>query len=81
MPFKIEAVDSHLLALGGIYSVWVGRDGKKHCSCSVSTVPANESLSEIHHRMPFILDAESEKLWLDNQVSDYDVLRDRIEPS
>jgi len=80
VPFKIEAVDSHLLALGGIYSVWANRDGEKRHSCSIITVPANESLSEIHHRMPFILDAESEKVWLDNQVSDYHVLRNRIEP-
>ncbi|MFQ6114294.1 MAG: SOS response-associated peptidase [bacterium] len=78
VPFKVELKHFQLMSFGGIYSVWLNKKGEKFYSCSIITVPANRLLEKIHPRMPFILDRTTERMWLDNAVTDYEVLRDAI---
>ncbi len=80
IPFKIERQDAPIMGLGAIYSVWRDREGRPHYSCSIITVPANRALAPLHPRMPFILYGDTEKLWLDPEITDGRVLRDAMTP-
>jgi putative SOS response-associated peptidase YedK len=48
-------------------------------SCTILTTEANGVLSELHSRMPVIVDPESYALWLDPDVSDPARLRPAVE--
>lgn len=53
------------MAFAGLWESWQSPDGKWVRSCSILTTTANEFMAPIHHRMPVILSAETEPLWLD----------------
>ena len=78
MPYKIERNDRYLLTMGAIYSGWKGPNGERQYSCSIITTPPSDSIKHIHDRMPFILDDQTEQLWLDRTITDYQVVRDAI---
>jgi len=80
IPFKFELEDSALMMLGGVYSVWYDSDDKAHFSCSIITTPANQIVDKVHPRMPFILDGDSEKVWLDSNFRDLAQLQSMIKP-
>ncbi|MFQ5753572.1 MAG: SOS response-associated peptidase [bacterium] len=78
IPFKFELQDASLMTLGGIYSVWHDAEKKPYFSCSIITMPANELVKKVHPRMPFILTRETEKVWLDKTVTDFDRVKGLI---
>lgn len=59
-PYHIQPVNQPAMALGGIYQV--SKEGELQC-CIVTTA-ANETMSQIHQRMPVILAPESMQDWL-----------------
>ncbi|MBO9399111.1 SOS response-associated peptidase [Shimia sp. R9_2] len=54
---------SETLALAGIWQEW-GVEGERIATCAVVTTSANETMSQIHHRMPVVIDEEDWGLWL-----------------
>ena len=52
------------MALAGLYTSWMGPNGEEIDSVATITVPANDQLSEIHHRMPAILEGADIDDWL-----------------
>ncbi len=54
-----------VFAFAGLWSRWAGGGGNVVESCCIVTTEASESLAPIHHRMPVILDAAGEAVWLD----------------
>lgn len=64
-PYYIHFPDNPLVAMAGVYDFWTSPTGEKVASCSVLTRAANEAISEIHHRMPVILNPSHYALWLD----------------
>lgn len=55
-----------LMALAGLYNIWVSPEGEKIYSCSVFTTTPNEELKYIHHRIPVVLESdEAIEMWLD----------------
>lgn len=64
-PYYITRADGKPLALAGLYATWSGPNGEEVDSVATITVPTNEQLSVIHHRMPAILlDEQSQDDWL-----------------
>jgi putative SOS response-associated peptidase YedK len=63
-PFRIAFEDGDLFAFAGLWERWQGADGSDVETCSIVTTDAIESLSEIHHRMPVILDPDAFETWL-----------------
>ena len=53
------------MALAGLWESWQSPAGERIRSCAILTTAANEFISQVHHRMPVILSAETEPLWLD----------------
>lgn len=64
-------------ALAGIWDVWLNREtGEEMHGFSIITTTANELLQKIgHHRMPVILDAADESVWLDPETELADITR------
>ncbi len=63
---KIEIHNVHrkITSLAGIYGVFKDENGKEYTSAVILTVPACESMSHIHYRMPLIIPEEYENTWL-----------------
>lgn len=63
-PYYITMADDKPMALAGLYASWMGPNGEEIDSVATITVPTNEQLSPIHHRMPAILRGEAIDAWL-----------------
>ncbi len=67
LPWYISRRDGAPIVLAGIWQDWPGagdREDTPISSCAVVTTGANRAMSEIHHRMPVILEADDIGLWL-----------------
>lgn len=67
-PFYIHMRDGKPFAFAGLWERWEGPDRAPVESCALLTTEPNESLKEIHNRMPVILAPEDYDLWLDPEV-------------
>ena len=65
-PFFIHRPDEELFAIAGLWETWAGGDGSEIDTALFITVPANDRLSAIHHRMPAIIKPEDFDTWLDS---------------
>lgn len=63
LPWYISPLGGSPLVFAGIWQDWE-REGERFRSCAVVTCAANEAMSEIHHRMPVILERRDWGLWL-----------------
>ena len=63
-PFYIHLPDYELFTFAGIWEEWHHPDGSSLRTCSIITTEPNETMQEIHERMPVILSREDEDKWL-----------------
>ena len=63
-PYYITMEDGRPMALAGLYASWMGPNGEEIDSVATITVAANAQLSEIHDRMPAILEGQAIDDWL-----------------
>lgn len=59
-----QSKENKYFAMAGIYSEWKDPHGEILTTCSIITTEANKIVREVHDRMPVILDAQEEDLWL-----------------
>ena len=86
-PFFIRPKDGGVLALAGLYELW--RDDDKDdddpdawlWSCTVLTTTAEDSVGQIHDRMPLLVERRRYAAWLDPSVSDRDSLLGLVVPA
>jgi putative SOS response-associated peptidase YedK len=65
LPWLYEVDGGKPFAFAGLLEWWGGPDGKQPIeSCTILTTDANELASEVHNRMPVILDADDYDAWL-----------------
>lgn len=73
-PYFIYLKNKEPFAFGGIYSDWVNKaTGEIINTFSIITTKANPLMEKIHNtkmRMPLILSRETEKEWLNNDLSE-----------
>jgi putative SOS response-associated peptidase YedK len=75
-PYFVHRPDEGLFAIAGLWETWAGGDGSEIDTALFITVPANERLAAIHHRMPALIKAEDFDAWLDSdRVSAEDAAR------
>ena len=82
IPWYISLRDEDIFSLAGIWDSWKMKGGISLNTFSVVTTRANELMSEIHNtkkRMPVILPAAAEKLWL-KEVLDKTSATELMEP-
>jgi len=68
-PFWISAADGGLLTFAGLWESWVSNGGDKLQTCTIITTSANNSLSNIHGRMPVIIGPDNFNTWLKSDYS------------
>lgn len=62
-PFRIKLKKRELFSLAGIWDEWKDVDGKIKSTFSIITTSPNNLMSEIHDRMPVILQEDDEEKW------------------
>ena len=68
LPWLYELDGGKPFAFAGLWEWWGGPDGKEPVeSCTILTTDANELASEVHNRMPVILDADDYDAWLSGE--------------
>jgi putative SOS response-associated peptidase YedK len=69
-PYCLEVADGTLFAFAGLWDRWAGPRGEVVESCTILTTTANDSLSDIHDRMPVILNPIDYSAWLNPETRD-----------
>ena len=64
-PYYIKLQDSNILAFAGLWEHWTENNGEVIESCTIITTGANETVRNIHDRMPVIIEPELYDSWLD----------------
>jgi putative SOS response-associated peptidase YedK len=73
-PYFIRLKDSNILAFAGLWEHWAGKDGEVIDSCTIITTGANETVGNIHDRMPVIIEPELYDRWLDPETKEKSLL-------
>lgn len=63
-PYYIYSPQEPFFCTAGIWNQWQLADGQTIESCAIITTKPNETLADIHHRMPVILDEDNYEFWL-----------------
>lgn len=79
-PMRITMRDGKLFSMAGLYDIWTAPDGTRISTCTIITTAANSLMEDIHDRMPVILAADQEALWLDRRSRDIPSLMKLLQP-
>lgn len=84
-PFFIQRRDGVPAAFAALYEIWrdpqAAPDAELLWSCSVVTTAASPAVSEIHDRMPVLLEPTGWERWLDPEYADVEALRALLVPA
>ena len=86
-PYFIRPADGGVLAMAGLYEIWRDPDKDEddptrfRWTCTVLTTTAEDSLGQIHDRMPLMLSPEKYDAWLDPRNNSKDDLLALLEPA
>ena len=81
-PYLIHANDDRPLAFAGVWSPWKDpRSGEWVLSAAVVTTHANETVKQLHNRMPVILEPSEWPIWADPEMRDPGLLMDLLQPA
>lgn len=79
-PYCFEVNDGELFAFAGLWDRWRSPQGEVVESCTILTTNPNSLLSDIHDRMPVILNPDNHELWLDPAFRDTASLSEMLRP-
>jgi len=81
-PFRVFRADGRPLALAGLWSGWRNPDdgGVRRTFTIVTTIP-NETVAQLHDRMPVVVPDEAWGRWLDPRPAEPGELRALLEPT
>jgi putative SOS response-associated peptidase YedK len=86
-PYFIRPADGGVLAMAGLYEIWRDPDKDEddptrfRWTCTVLTTTAEDSLGQIHDRMPLMLTPDRYTAWLDPRQNSKDDLLALLEPA
>ncbi len=63
-PFLIHRPDDGLFAFAGLWEHWMGADGSELETAAIMTCAPNRLISEIHSRMPVVIEPADFETWL-----------------
>ncbi len=73
VPYRITRTNNELFMMAGLWEKCMKDDGTVLYTCTIITTSANSKLSEIHDRMPVILDNTDAGKWLSPDSSLIDI--------
>ena len=69
-PYRFYPKNGELMFLAGIWDEWISESGHPIQSFSILTLPANDMVSKLHNRMPYILEHQDDiDLWMNKEAS------------
>lgn len=74
IPHRITLKSEEPFAFAGIYDPRTDEKGQELNLFSIITTAANPALEEIHNRMPVMLLPENEKIWLENDAEENELM-------
>lgn len=77
--YEITTKDNEIFSMAGLWEEWKSPEGESILSFTVITQEPNNTLKDIHNRMPAILNKEHEELWLSDDLPAQELLQ-MIEP-
>lgn len=80
IPYFIHMKDRKPFAFAGLWDEWHSPDGNILRTCTIITTTPNELMSELHNRMPVILDKANFADWLNPMPQTPDHLIHLIQP-
>ena len=81
-PFLIHAADDRPLAFAGVWAPWKDpATGEWVLSAAVVTTAANQTVAQLHNRMPVILGPSEWPIWADPEIRDPGLLNDLLRPA
>ena len=69
IPYYFYPKGDSMMLLAGLWDKWISPSGKDIYSFTILTKEASENISQIHHRMPIILNLEVAVKWAANGLS------------
>ncbi len=73
--YKISLQNSNHFLFAGLWDRWIDPStNQKVISSTIITCEPNSKMAEIHNRMPVIFECDEEKYWLDDKISDLELL-------
>lgn len=79
-PYRFQRHDGEPFAFAGLWDTWRSPSGEVLQSCTIITTAADKLVAPVHQRMPVVLPAELEPVWLDHSVTDSRFLQDLLQP-
>jgi putative SOS response-associated peptidase YedK len=67
-PMRIVVGGGEPFGFAGLWETWRSQEEEFIHSCTIITTTPNELMAPVHSRMPVILPAETEELWLDQDT-------------
>jgi putative SOS response-associated peptidase YedK len=78
-PFYLRVRDGELFGMAGVWESWQ-RGTQTIESCAIITTTANALVSEVHDRMPVIVQPADYQQWLDPAIQQSDLLKPLLRP-
>lgn len=75
---SITIEDEKIISFGGLYTDITNKNNQLERCFVIITRAANDSMVEVHDRMPLIIGKEMEKEWLDPQVRFSEILKEAL---
>ncbi len=81
-PYLIESTNGQLMLFAGLYDEARTEDGEPLESFTIVTTSSNEAMSDLHDRMPVILeDHDAVEAWLDPTLNEFEPLEHLLKPA
>jgi len=74
VPYRITLADDEAFSFAGIWDSWEDEKGEIINSFTIITTTPNELMLDIHQRMPVILPKEAEQKWLNDNITDQEIV-------
>ena len=68
IPYEINLLNDEIFTFAALWDSWRASDGTNILSTTIITTEPNESIAEIHNRMPAIIDKKDWEEWLYGDV-------------
>jgi len=75
IPYRIFLPETPVFSVAGIWETWRDSTGQTIPTFTLLTQPPNELMAGIHNRMPVILPADQEEVWLDSDLPAKEVVK------
>ncbi|MBM7837241.1 putative SOS response-associated peptidase YedK [Alkalihalobacillus xiaoxiensis] len=80
-PYLIGVKNSPILTFAGLWDRWKDpATGEVLISCTILTTAPNDFMSDLHDRMPVILNEGNRQAWLDADIRDSEKLKQLLVP-